>query len=142
MKLENSGEEYQPPKSGLFLLQVCIVLLFSLFCARLWYLQIHRGTEYARMAQENRLRQERIDAPRGEIYDASGRLVAENRTAYGLAIVREYCPDITAALAQVSAWTGVPLDRLRARYEQDRSKGRSFDPILVLTDMPFEQVAP
>ena len=58
MKLENSGEEYQPPKSGLFLLQVCIVLLFSLFCARFWYLQIHRGTEYARMAQENRLRHE------------------------------------------------------------------------------------
>ena len=142
MKLENSGDEYQPPKSGLFLLQVCIVLLFTLFCARFWYLQIHRGTEYARMAQENRLRHERIYAPRGEIYDASGRLIAENRTAYGLAIVREYCPDITAALAQVSAWTGVPLERLRSRYEQDRSKGRSFDPILVLTDMPFEQVAP
>ena len=142
MKLENGSDEYQPPKSGLFLLQVCIVILFSLFCARFWYLQIHRGAEYVRMAQENRLRHERIYAPRGEIYDASGRLIAENRTAYGLAIVREYCPDISAALAQVSAWTGVPLDRLRARYEQDRSKGRSFDPILVLTDMPFEQVAP
>ena len=94
------------------------------------------------MAQENRLRHERIYAPRGEIYDASGRLIAENRTAYGLALVREYCPDIQAALAQVSAWTGVPLERLRTRYAQDRSKGRSFDPILVLTDMPFEQVAP
>ncbi|MBQ4616014.1 MAG: penicillin-binding protein 2 [Mailhella sp.] len=142
MKLENSGDEYQPPKSGLLLLQVCIVLLFSLFCARFWYLQIHRGADYVRMAQENRLRHERIYAPRGEIYDAGGRLVAENRTAYGLALVREYCPDIRAALAQVSAWTGVPLERLRSRYEQDRSKGRSFDPILVLTDMPFEQVAP
>jgi len=142
MKIENSNEEYQPPKSGLILLQICIVLLFSLFCARFWYLQIHRGADYVRMAQENRLRHERIYAPRGEIYDATGRLLAENRTAYGLALVREYCPDIQAALAQVSAWTGVPLDRIRVRYEQDRSKGRSFDPVLLLTDMPFEQVAP
>ena len=142
MKLDDSRDEYQPPKSGLLLLQFCIVLLFALFCARFWYLQIHRGADYVRMAQENRLRHERIYAPRGEIYDAAGRLIAENRTAYGLALVREYCPDINAALAQVSAWTGVPLDRLRSRYEQDRSKGRSFDPILVLTDMPFEQVAP
>ena len=142
MKIETGNDEYQPPKSGLLLLQCCIVLLFALFCARFWYLQIHRGADYVRMAQENRLRDERIFAPRGEIYDASGVLVAENRTAYGLALVREYCPDISAALAQVSAWTGVPLDRLNARYEQDRSKGRSFDPILLLTDMPFEQVAP
>ncbi|WP_446424153.1 penicillin-binding protein 2 [Mailhella sp.] len=142
MKLDDGRDEYQPPKSGLLLLQFCIVLLFALFCARFWYLQIHRGADYVRMAQENRLRHERIYAPRGEIYDAAGRLIAENRTAYGLALVREYCPDISAALAQVSAWTGVPLERIRSRYEQDRSKGRSFDPILVLTDMPFEQVAP
>lgn len=33
------------------------------------------------------------------------------------------------------------LERITARYEQDRSKGRSFDPILLLTDIPFEQVA-
>ena len=131
-----------PPKYGLLLLQCCIVLLFALFCARFWYLQIHRGPEYVQMSQDNRLRHERIFAPRGEIYDASGVLIAENRTAYGLSLVREYCPDIPAALAQVSAWTGVPLDRITARYEQDRSKGRSFDPILLLTDMPYEQVVP
>ena len=142
MKLENNRDEYQAPKSGLYLLQFCILLLFSLFCARFWYLQIHRGADYVRMAQENRLRYERIYAPRGEIYDAGGRVIAHNRMAYGLALVREYCPDIGAALAQVSAWTGVPLERLRSRYEQDRSKGRSFDPILILADMPFEQVAP
>ena len=142
MKLANDNEEYQPPKYGLALLQCCIALLFMLFCARFWYLQVLRGPEFARMAQENRLRQERIFAPRGEIYDAAGVLVAENRTAYGLSLVREYCPDIPAALAQVSAWTGVPLERIRARYEQDKNKGRSFDPILLFTDMPFEQVVP
>lgn len=142
MKIALDSEGYQPPRAGLILLQCAVGLLFAVFCARFWYLQIHRGADYARMAQENRLRHERIFASRGEIYDRNGALLAENRTAFGLALTREDCPDIPAALAQVSAWTGVPLDRITARYEQDRSKGRIFDPILLLTDIPFEQVAP
>ena len=59
MKIETGNDEYQPPKSGLLLLQCCIVLLFALFCARFSYLQIHRGADYLRMAHENRLRDER-----------------------------------------------------------------------------------
>lgn len=142
MKIDLDSEGYQPPRTGLILLQAAIGLLFVIFCARFWYLQIHRGADYARMAQENRLRHERVFASRGEIYDNNNALLAENRTAFGLSLTREDCPDIPSALAQVSAWTGVPLDRITARYEQDRSKGRIFDPILLLTDMPFSQVAP
>ena len=141
MKIELDSEGYQPPRCGLILLQCAVALLFVVFCARFWFLQIHRGADYARMAQENRLRYERVFASRGEMYDRDGVLLAENRTAFGLSLTREDCPDIPAALAQVSAWTGVPLERITARYEQDRSKGRSFDPILLLTDIPFEQVA-
>ncbi len=141
MKIQLDSEGYQPPRSGLLLLQAAIGILFVVFCARFWYLQIHRGAEYARLAQENRLRHERIFASRGEIYDRNGTLLAENRPAFGLSLTREDCPDIPAALAQVSAWTGVPLERITARYEQDSGKGRIFDPILLLTDIPFEQVA-
>lgn len=141
MKIELDSEGYQPPRNGLILLQCAVALLFVVFCARFWFLQIHRGEDYARMAQENRLRDERIFASRGEIYDSAGTLLAENRTAFGLTLTREDCPDIPAALAQVSAWTGVPLERITARYEQARSKGRSFDPILLHTDIPFAQVA-
>lgn len=134
MKIELDSEGYQPPRCGLILLQCAVALLFVVFCARFWFLQIHRGADYARMAQENRLRYERVFASRGEMYDRDGVLLAENRTAFGLSLTREDCPDIPGGLAQVSAWTGVPLERITARYEQDRSKGRSFDPILLLTD--------
>lgn len=43
MKLVYDSEEYQPPRSGLILLQCAIGLLFMVFCARFWFLQIHRG---------------------------------------------------------------------------------------------------
>ena len=56
MKIELDSEGYQPPRCGLILLQCAVALLFVVFCARFWFLQIHRGADYARMAQENRLR--------------------------------------------------------------------------------------
>jgi penicillin-binding protein 2 len=142
MQIQFDSEGYQPSRSGLILLQCAIGFLFAVFCIRFWYLQIHRSEDFARRAQENRLRTERIFASRGEIYDRAGILLAENRTAFGLTLTREDCPDVPAALAQVSVWTGVPLERITSRYEQDGSKGRSFDPILLVTGMSLEQVAP
>ncbi len=141
MKIQLDPEGYQPPRAGLLLLQFAVALLFVIFLARFWYLQIHRGAEFARMAQENRLRHVRTFASRGDIFDANGVLLAENRAAFGLSLMREDCPDIPATLAQVSEWTNVPLERIETRYEQDKSKGSVFDPILLLTDIPFDQVA-
>ena len=49
--------------------------------------------------------------------------------------------DIAATLAQVSEWAGIPLEQLNNRFQQDRRKVKPFEPILLLNDMSFEQVA-
>ena len=77
----------------------------------------------------------------GEIHDRTGILLAENRPAFALALTREDCYDIPATLAQVSAWLEVPLEKVTSRYEQERVKGRKFDPIILFTDIPFEKIA-
>ena len=141
MKLKLDPEGYQPPRSGILLLQFLIGALFFVFVLRFWYLQIHKGTEFARQAQNNRLRNERVYASRGLIKDKNGILLAENRPAFGLALVREDCPDITTTLAQVSVWMDTPLDQLIAKFNQDKRKVKPFEPILLFTDIPFEQVA-
>lgn len=141
LRIQVEAESYQPARSGMLLLQCLVGLLFFIFVVRFWYLQVHRGEEFARKAQDNRLREERIIAPRGLITDFKGRVLADNRLAYGLTLVREDCHDIPATLAQVSAWTGIPLDRLTTKYQQDRLKVKSFEPLLLLTDMSFDLVA-
>lgn len=145
MKIQLDTEGYQPPRSGLVLLQCLVVVFFCIFVLRFWYLQIHRGDEFAQQAQDNRLRQESLYAGRGLIRDASGALLAENRTAFGLALIREDCRDIPATLAQVSSWTGIPQEQLRAKFLQDGRKARRiakpFEPVLLIADMPFDMVA-
>ena len=139
IQLETEG--YQPPKSGLLLLQCLVGVLFFTFVLRFWYLQIHRGEDFAQQAQANHLRQESVYASRGLIRDAKGALLAENRPAFGLALIREDCKDIAATLAQVSEWAGIPLEQLNTSFQQDRRKVKPFEPILLLNDMSFEQVA-
>lgn len=141
LKIQVEGERYQPPRGGIILLQILVGLLFFVLVVRFWYLQMHRGAEFAQQAQNNRLRIERIFAPRGRIMDDQGKVLADNRTAYGLSLVREDCPDIPATLAQISAWSGVPLPQIWEKFRQDRFKVKSFEPLLMITDIDFDLVA-
>lgn len=141
LKIQVENEGYQPPRSGIILLQALICIFFCVFVVRFWYLQVHRGPEFTRQAQENRMREERIIAPRGRILDQTDKVLAENRTAFGLYLVREDCPDIPATLAQISSWFGLPLKQVREKYQQDRLKVKPFEPLLMITDLDFDQVA-
>ena len=141
LKIQVESESYQPPRGGVILLQVLVGLFFFIFVVRFWYLQVHRGAEFTVQAQRNHQREERIFAPRGRIMDRSGKVLADNRTAYGLSLVREDCPDIPATLAQISAWSGIPLKRIQEKYQQDRAKMKAFEPLHIITDIDFNMVA-
>jgi len=137
--LEPEGQ--QPPRSGLILLQCLVLGLFALFALRLWYLQIHRGAEFAQKARDNQLRREAIYAPRGLIRDREGKLVAVNEPAYALAVVREDVRDMKATLAQVSAWTGIPAADLAQRVSHLRKRVKPFEPLILVQDLSFELLA-
>lgn len=141
LKIPVEPENYQPPRGGMLFLQSLVGVLFFVFVVRFWYLQVHKGEEFTRQSQNNRLREERIIAPRGVITDVRGMVLSDNRLAYGLSLVREDCHDVPATLAQVSAWTGIPLDAITAKFQKDRLKVKSFEPLLLLTDIDFSLVA-
>jgi penicillin-binding protein 2 len=134
-------ESQAPPSSGLALLQWLVWGLFVLFALRLWFLQVHKGAEFAEMARDNQLRQEALYAPRGLIRDRNGALVAVNEPAYALGLVREDVKDPEAALRQISAWTGTPLAELTARYEQGKRRVKPFEPLILVPDLSFELLA-
>ena len=138
MNMEFEPEGYQPPRAGLFLLYACVAFLFIVFLLRFWYLQVLRGADYARQAQENRLHLERIYSNRGLVFDRHGRLLAENRPAYCIAVTADNCPDISATLTQISQWTEIPFETLESKYAQGRKQVPSFEPQILVFDIPFD----
>ena len=66
-----------------------LLFFFAVLAARLWYLQMQKGEEYTRLAQNNRVRSLDIAAPRGNILDRKGREVVTNLPSFNVVWVRE-----------------------------------------------------
>lgn len=130
-----------PPRHGLLLLQVCIVILFAVFFLRFWWLQVHKGHHYAERARANQLRQELMYAPRGLIRDAGDELLAVNEPAYALALIREDVQDLDATMEAVSRWTGVSPQSLDQTYTKARKRVKPFEPLILVSDLTFDQLA-
>ena len=60
------------------------LVAFGVIFFRLWFLQVLSGDNYVKAAQNNQLREIRVQAPRGEIVDREGRVLVRNRV--GLAV--------------------------------------------------------
>jgi penicillin-binding protein 2 len=60
------------------------LVAFAVIFFRLWYLQVLSGDKYLAEANNNRLREIKVQAPRGKIVDRNGRVLVDNRT--GLAV--------------------------------------------------------
>lgn len=87
-------------------------LLFGIAFFRLWYLQVLDGGKYLAEARENRVRIERIQAPRGLITDADGRTLVANRRSTTLTLDPRAVPK--AFREEIAAW-GQAYGRWSAR---------------------------
>jgi penicillin-binding protein 2 len=80
---------------------IIIVVLTLVLIGRLVMLQVVRYDYYADLSQGNRVRVEPLPAQRGLILDRNGAVLAENRPAFQLELVRERVPDVDATLKRL-----------------------------------------
>src|SRR5215216_1294298 len=68
------------------------VAIFSVLFLRLWYVQILSGDKYRNEANDNRIREIRVQAPRGDILDRDGKVLVANRTELAVEVSPEDLP--------------------------------------------------
>jgi len=102
-------------------LGVLALTLFAIVFFRLWFLQVLSGDEYLVQARENRTRDLRIAAPRGEIVDRNGRVLVDSRTATVVQLEPDELPE---AERDAAARWGQAMTR-RSR----RPRGRRGPPV-------------
>src|SRR5918996_3360513 len=88
----------RPPISPQLALRVAILggialVLFAVIFFRLWYLQVLSGDQYLAEANDNRVREVKVEAPRGRIVDRNGTVLVDNRLALVVQVQPERLPE-------------------------------------------------
>jgi len=112
------------------------IIIFLVILSRLWYLQVIKGPYYLEKAEQNRLAKVYISAPRGEILDRNGAVLATNRTAYSISIVPKDVVDKQATLKLLAQLTGMSLDEMTRKYDE-HTKGvfrQPYKPLKLIAD--------
>jgi len=99
------------------------VVLFAILFFRLWQLQVLDGDTYLAEAKNNRTREYRVGAPRGEILDRDGEVLVGNRTSLALQINPRKLPadprERRAELSQLAELTHSTLRSVRRRMREE-----------------------
>ena len=117
------------------LLVVCLVL-FAVLLGRMVYLQLWRGDYYAKQSDGNRLRQSRILAPRGIIYDSEGKELVNNLPGYAVVLQKRssYKP---ATLQRLSNLLQMPVEEINAKIKASEN---FYEPILLKNNLDQQMV--
>ena len=128
--LESSGDRRAPITPQLAM-RVAILggiafALFAIVFFRLWYLQVLSGDKYLAQATVNRVRDLRIQAPRGKIVDRNGRVIVRNRQAVVVQLDPSTLPQVERDLA--AEW-GRKMGLRAARLKGERGEPIKIPPI-------------
>lgn len=117
------------------LLVVCLVL-FAVLLGRMVYLQLWRGDYYAKQSDGNRLRQSRILAPRGIIYDSEGKELVNNLPGYAVVLQKQssYKPE---TLQRLSNLLQMPVEEINAKIKASEN---FYEPIMLKNNLDQQMV--
>lgn len=117
------------------LLVVCLVL-FAVLLGRMVYLQLWRGDYYAKQSDGNRLRQSRILAPRGIIYDSEGKELVNNLSGYAVVLQKQssYKPE---TLQRLSNLLQMPVEEINAKIKASEN---FYEPIMLKNNLDQQMV--
>jgi penicillin-binding protein 2 len=119
---------------------ILVVTLTLVLIGRLVMLQVVRYEYYAELSQGNRVRVEPLPAQRGLILDRHGAVLAENRPAFQLELVRERVPDVDATLRGLAKIGVLEADDIADTRRLIRSR-RSFESVPIRLRLTDEEIA-
>lgn len=117
------------------MLVICLVL-FTVLIGRMVYLQLWRGDYYAKQSDGNRLRQSKISAPRGLIYDSEGKVLVNNLPGYAV-VLQKQSKYKEENLQRLSTLLDMPVEDIKKKIE---ASANYYEPIMLKNNLDIQLV--
>jgi penicillin-binding protein 2 len=114
-----------------------IIFFIVIILARLWFLQIHYGSKYRELADNNRVRMLDVVAPRGTILDREERTIITNRPSFNIVWVKEDSPDPDEIIKKLSRIFNEEIAVLLKRVREAADNPRHI-PIMLKEDIDWK----
>jgi penicillin-binding protein 2 len=119
-------------------------VLFAVLFFRLWNLQVLSGDEYLAEAQNNRTREIKVIAPRGDILDRNGEVLVDNRASLALQLNTSKLPEDPAEekaeLVRLGELAHMSLRKVRRTIAEEEEVAAGA-PVTLRRDVGFELIA-
>jgi penicillin-binding protein 2 len=131
-------EKVSPVKFSV--VQYVILAIFLVLGLRLWDLQVLNSEKYAALAENNRIREIPILAPRGKILDREGRLIVDNYPSFSALLLRDQQRDLNRDVELISQGLHIPVADIKDKLHRFAAEPK-FRPMTLKDDLTPDQLA-
>ena len=134
------GREEKVSQLRLTAVQYVLLGIFLVLAFGLWRLQVARSDYYNSLAEQNRIKQVPILAPRGKILDREGRIIVDNYPSFSVLLLRDQNRNIDADADKIAAGLHIPPDELRVRLKKMKAVP-GYQPLFLKDDITPDELA-
>jgi penicillin-binding protein 2 len=134
------GREEKVSAYRLTAVQYVVLFIFLLLAYGLWRLQVMQSGKYSLLAEQNRVRNVPILAPRGKILDREGRIIVDNYPSFSALLLRDSSRDLNADADAISKGLHLNADEVRQRIKRAAWMPQ-YEPIFLKQDITPDELA-
>jgi penicillin-binding protein 2 len=120
-------------------LAALIVALMAAVGLRFFHLQVVKHDRYVTYAENNSIREVRLPAPRGLIYDRHSNFLVTNRHLYSLAVIPAEVEKSLPQLAGLSRYLDITPEEIRQVIQESSGPYQRFQPVTLYENLSFTQ---
>ena len=115
------------------------ILVFAIFSARLFYLQIYKGEEYRGFSERNILRVLELPAPRGRVFDRNGEKILYNKPSFNIRVFPKEITDVEKLAEKLAETINIPEEELLKKLRTIAGL-ESFYPVTIAKEISREEL--